>query len=307
MKYLKQQITDFTSSTLTDTYSDWDSATTYVLEEDTSLTDASVVKYGTYYYRSLTNDNTKFNPVEYENIKWVKWGVSNKYAMIDLESLTKSESNSDIVVEFARGTADTIAFGYFKTSEIIIEHLDVGGVVIPANTQHILYGVSDEVYDYYDYIYSPYTSLVDRALKVNIAPVGVTIRVTLKVNVTDSVANIGYLVAGEALSMGETLFGAKFSFNSYALKETDAFGTLSITKRNVQELVDFETNIESINLSRLKREIKGIYNDIVVFILDESEASNYENLLTLGTIENSEVLLQNPVNSTISWSILESI
>jgi len=307
MKYLKQQITDFTSSTLTDTYSDWDSATTYVLEADTSLTDASVVKYGTYYYRSLTNDNTKFNPVEYENIKWVKWGVSNKYAMIDLESLTKSESNSDIVVEFARGTADTIAFGYFKTSEIIIEHLDVGGVVIPANTQHILYGVSDEVYDYYDYIYSPYTSLVDRALKVNIAPVGGTIRVTLKVNVTDSVANIGYLVAGEALSMGETLFGAKFSFNSYALKETDAFGTLSITKRNVQELVDFETNIESINLSRLKREIKGIYNDIVVFILDESEASNYENLLTLGTIENSEVLLQNPVNSTISWSILESI
>lgn len=307
MKYLKQQITDFTSSTLTDTYADWDSATTYVLEADASLTNASVVKYGNYYYRSLTNANLDFNPVEYENVKWVKWGVSNKYAMIDLESLTKSTSTSDIVVEFTRDTADTIAFGYFLTSEIIIEHLDDLGVVMPAYTQNIPYGVSDSVYDYYDYIYAPYTSLVDRALKVDIPPIGDKIRVTLKLYALTGTTNIGYLVAGEALSMGETLFGVNFSFNSYAVKTTDAFGTLAITKRSVQDLVDFETNIESTALARLKREIKGIYNDIVVFILDESETSNYENLLTLGTIETSEVVLQNHVQSTISWSILESI
>ena len=45
MQYVAQEITEFTSTNLTDTYADWNEATTYVLETDnTNLTNASMVR-----------------------------------------------------------------------------------------------------------------------------------------------------------------------------------------------------------------------------------------------------------------------
>ena len=107
--------------------------------------------------------------------------------------------------------------------------------------------------------------------------------------------------------MGCTLYGVNFNFNSYAVKDFDDFGSLTIIKRGVQDVVDFQAVIPSDELQTLRREIKKIYNDIVMFILDEKEASMYENLLTLGTIQNASVLLDNDDKTTISYSIIEAI
>ena len=44
----------------------------------------AIVRYGNYYYRTLINGNTEYNPEEYLGTKWVRYGVSNKFAMLDL-------------------------------------------------------------------------------------------------------------------------------------------------------------------------------------------------------------------------------
>jgi len=307
MKYLSQEILDFTSNNITDDFSVWDSTKTYILEtDDTNLTDDSVVRYGHYYYRSLVNDNLNFNPVDYENIKWVKWGVSNRYAMIDLASGTKSVLNDNIVIEFERNLIDTLTLGYFKASKIVVEHLE-NGTVLSDYTQTFTYSANDTVLDYWDYFYDVYSVSVDRALKVDIPYIGDTIKITLYTETTTNEAYIGYLVGGHSVDMGDTLYGVNFSFNSFAIKETDDFGTLNIIKRNVQDLVDFETIIDTGTLPELKREVKKIYNDIVVFIVDDSDNDVLENLLTLGVIENASIVLNDPVKSVMTWSIIESI
>ena len=50
-----------------------------------------------------------------------------------------------------------------------------------------------------------------------------------------------------------------------------------------------------------------MYNDVVVFILDERDESNYENMLTLGTVQDASVVLSNAVLYNIAWSVIEVI
>lgn len=305
MQLLSQEIKELTYSNIVDEYLEWSPTTTYILETST-LSNSSMCKYGNYYYRSVINGNLNYRP-DLNPTKWLKYDVSNRDALLDLRALSMSKvTGADLVVEFERGLITTLVLGYFEASVIKIEHLDSLGVVIPSLTQEIEYGANDLVYDYWDYIYSEYTIAVQRTLKVLIPNLGVKIRVTFEKSV-NNVASCGYLIGGQPINMGSTSYGVGFNFTSYATKELDSFGTLTITKNNVQELVDFETEIYTYELAQLKRKIKEVYNDYVVFILDEENYSNNDNLITFGVIQDSSIVLSNEKLSIITWSVMESI
>ena len=57
----------------------------------------------------------------------------------------------------------------------------------------------------------------------------------------------------------------------------------------------------------MRGELKKIYNEIVLFIVDERDNSDYENLMTLGVIQDASVLLENGVESVMTFSILEAV
>jgi len=303
MQYVSQQITGFTSTNLTDTYNDYNPATTYTFESGTP-TNASIARYGTYYYRSLVNGNIDNTPTEHENIKWLKWGVSNKFAMLDLQAQTKSMYTGNMVVEFLQNRMTTLGVGNYEAEYITVEILNTLGEVIW--TQDTTSSLNEFVVDYYSYIYETYGYEIDKAIKIDLPTVGNKVRLTFHKSTESTITACGFLVGGIPVNMGNTLYGVNFSFNSYAVKEFDDFGTLSITKRAVQDLVDFETSIPSIELVTLKREIKKVYNDIVMFIVDD-KTDLYENLITLGTVQDVSVVLDNPVNSIMSFSIIEAV
>ena len=97
MIILPQQIESFTSSTLHDDFSEYNPDTTYTYESDeTNLTNASVVRYGTFYWRSFVTSNEENEPKE-GSAFWSKYGVSNKQAMLDLRSQTKSTTTRKTV------------------------------------------------------------------------------------------------------------------------------------------------------------------------------------------------------------------
>lgn len=307
MKYVKQEVLEFTSSNITQTYPDYDETITYIYEDDTTLTSASTVRYGGYYWRSLTAGNLGNNPIETENIYWVRHSVSNTYAMLDQKSLTKtSSSGSPIIVEFMRGNIDTIGLGYLKTNIVTIEHLDNSDVVIDAVTQSIEFGLSETVYDLWSYIYDEYSSDIDRSMRFNIAPVGRKIRVTITPQY-GNIAECGFLIGGQSINMGCTLDKVKFSFNSFSVGKPDAFGNLDIIRRSVQDLVDFQTIIDRESLPNTRRSIKSIYDEIVLFIVDDSESEEQEHMLTLGKIQNASAVGQMSTKNVIAWSIMESI
>lgn len=305
MQYLAQQITSFLATNLTDTYNDWSSSTTYSFESGTP-TNSSVARYGTYYYRSVINSNLNNNPVATENIKWTKYSVSNKYAMLDLAANTKSIYNDgNLYVTFIQNQMTTLTIGNYEADTVTIEILDESDNILWTYTTDS--SVNELVEDYWTYIYTDYGYEIDRAIKIDLPLIGYKVKVTFNKSVESDVTACGYLVGGEAIDMGCTLNGINFKFNSFAFKETDDWGTLTVTKRAVQDLVDFETVIDSNRLQTYKRQLKSIYNDIVVFIVDESENSEYENILTLGVIQDASIVLTDLDKTVISYSVMESI
>ena len=307
MQYIKQELLEFTSTNLTDTYPEWSSTTTYIVEPDTALTSASVARYGAYYYRSVTNSNLNFNPNTYSDIKWVKYAVSNKYAMLDMSSNSKSiMEGGDLTVTFLQNQSSVIGIGNYEADYITIEILAPNGVTV-LWTYETPSNINANVYDYYEYIYAPYTIDQDFTTKVNLPLQGRFVRLTFhKLLITDRAA-CGYLIVGNPVDIGKSLMGVKFGYNSLTTKEISSFGSLDIKKGFIQDIVDFETVISSTYLPRMRRELKKIYDEIVLFIIDERDVSEYENLMTLGVIQDASVILENDVESIISFSILEAL
>ena len=307
MQYIKQELTEFTSTNLTDTYPDWSPTTTYIVEPDNALTSASIVRYGSYYYRSVTSANLNFNPSTYSDIKWVKHSVSNKYAMLDMSSNSKSVfEGGDLTVAFLQNQSSVLGIGNYEADYITVEVLASDGTTI-LWMYNTLSNVNANVYDYYDYIYEPYVLGQDFTTKVNIPIQGRYVRLTFhKLTLTNRAA-CGYLIVGNPMDMGMSLMQPKFSYNSLTTKEISSFGNLDIKKSFIQDIVDFETVIASTYLSRMRRELKKIYDEIVLFIIDERDISEYENLMTLGVIQDASVVLENNVESVISFSVIEAL
>ena len=307
MYYIKQELTEFTSTNLTDTYSDWSPNITYIVEPDNALTSASIARFGAYYYRSVTSTNLNFNPETYSNIKWVKHSVSNKYAMLDMSSNSKSVVvGGDLTVTFLQNQSSILGIGNYEADYITIEILAPDGTTIlwsyntPSN-------INANVYDYYDYIYEPYNLDQDFTTKVNLPLQGRYVRMTFhKLPLTGRSA-CGYLIVGNPVYIGMSLMGVKFGYNSLTTKEISSFGNLDIKKSFIQDIVDFETVIASTYLPRMRRELKKVYDEIVLFVIDERDVSEYENLMTLGVIQDASVVLENNVESVISFSLVEAL
>ena len=307
MQYIKQELTEFTSTNLTDSYPDWSPTTTYTVEPDNALTSASVVRYGSYYYRSVTSANLNFNPSTYSDIKWVKHSVSNKYAMLDMSSNSKSVfEGGDLTVTFLQNQSSVLGIGNYEANYITIEVLASDGTTI-LWTYNTLSNVNANVYDYYDYIYEPYNLDQDFTTKINLPIQGRYVRLTFHKLLVTNRAACGYLIVGNPMYMGMSLMQPKFSYNSLTTKDISTFGNLDIKKSFVQDIVDFETVIASTYLSRMRRELKKIYDEIVLFIIDERDVSEYENLMTLGVIQDASVVLENNVESVISFSVIEAL
>ena len=307
MQYIKQELSEFTSTNLTDIYPEWSPTTTYIVEPDNALTSASVCRYGAYYYRSVTNSNLNFNPETYADIKWIKYAVSNKYAMLDTSANSKSRVvGEDLIVTFLQNQASILGIGNYEADYITVEVLASDGTTV-LWTYETSSNINANVYDYYDYIYEPYLLDQDFTTKISLGIQGRYVRLTFhKLPLTNNSA-CGYLIVGNPIDIGKSLMGVKFGYNSLTTKEITTFGNLDIKKGFVQDLVDFETVISSTYLPRMRRELKKIYDEIVLFIIDERDVSPYENLMTLGVIQDASVILENHVESIISFSIMEAL
>lgn len=307
MQYIKQELSEFISTNLTDSYPEWSPTTTYIVEPDNALTSASVCRYGAYYYRSVTNSNLNFNPETYADIKWIKYAVSNKYAMLDTSANSKSRVvGGDLIVTFLQNQSSILGIGNYEADYITVEILASDGTTV-LWTYETSSNINANVYDYYDYIYEPYLLGQDFTTKISLGIQGRYVRLTFhKLPLTNNSA-CGYLIVGNPIDIGKSLMGVKFGYNSLTTKEITTFGNLDIKKGFVQDLVDFETVISSTYLPRMRRELKKIYDEIVLFIIDERDVSPYENLMTLGVIQDASVILENNVESVMSFSIMEAL
>jgi len=347
MTYLAQQIPEFTSSNITETAPAWSGSTLtagafvvgsrYTIVSlgttnftligaatntigvvfvatgvgtgtGTAITTYNVGDYsllGSFVFKAVSNHTNK-SPATYEGVYWVKWQISNKWAMLDLSAQSKSYVNAgNLTVEFLQNRMGTLAIGNYEAEYVTISILDTDGTTVlwTYNNESAL---NENVIDYYSYIYEPYGYQVDRAIKIVLPLWGYKVKVVFHISGDATRTACGFLVGGDEVDMGDTLWGVNFRYNSYSTKTYDAFGSLTIAKRAVQQLIDFKTIINSDEIMNIERQKRAIYGVIVVFIIN-NDGLNYENLITLGTIENSDVVLEQAEKTILTWSVIESV
>jgi len=307
MYYVKNLISEFTDSNLTEIYPEWNAITTYCLETGTP-TSASIARRGTWYYRSATNANINFDPLEYDGTKWVRYAPANSHAMLDFKAQTLSYlSGGDMFVEFdLPWMANSIGMGYYECDTVLIELFNGSDEAVWTYETESTY--SENIFDWYTWTFATKEQELGRSLAVKFpAFIGTKCRITWQKSAYQSRTACGFLSCGIAEEMGKTKDTVKFKPTSYAVRKVDDFGNLTITKRSVSKTIDFQTTTDKALFMRKQRAINRDLDDIMMFVIDDVENSSLENIVTLGIMQEPTPILDEFDLSVISWSIFEAI
>lgn len=304
MYYVKQQIESFIESNLPSLYPDWSAETTYIFEPE-SPTSESIVRVGAWYYRSLTNDNLDFHPIEYENTKWVKWQVANSHAMLDQRAQTVSTlAGGAISVTFPIGFRwDTIGVGFFNGENATIELLNDSDEVVWSYTTQGVY--SSNVTNWYAWTFEPRVFEFGRSVAVKIERyLGATkARVTINQRGTDTDTSCGFLIGGESEYMGQTMVPLNFSYTSYTQRSRDSFGNTNIIRRPIEDGINFQTVIDKVTLMSKQRVIKQDLDALAMFVLDDTQAES--EIVVYGLMYNPTLLYDQFDRSVVNWQVEE--
>lgn len=278
----------------------------YVASKGDYTTGNKVTYKGMYYEVIPSSVPLNYYPDLYP-LYWKKIGVANKESIIDLRSKTYSTKSAGFYVEFdVDYTMESLAIGYFSAYRLKVEAIAIDGTTVLRTYYNELQDINENVFDYYDYIYSDYTNVVDRTIFLNILPIGVKLRLTFEGGVGFSSPYCGFVVYGTAINCGDALNGVNFKFNSYSVKTTDEFGVMTIDKRNVQDIVDFETVIDKDEFMVTRNKIKKLYDEFLVFVLNEKR-DDENAMVGIGSIQDFGQIYDEFDKSILSFSILEAI
>lgn len=306
MKYFEQKITTLTDSNITQDWDDWDSSTTYTYEEDDSLTNASVVTYNNYYWRSASINNTD-TPSE-TSLKWAylngtkEDSVSNKLALLDDKSGTRTTlSGSDLYVEFEKNQITTIVIGSFSASKVKIEQLDETKTAIEGYTQEFDYYPSFGVFDAWTYGTAPYVYETSSNKLISIMGVGKYIKITFY-QTTEGKVSVGFLFGGNPIYVGTTVEEINSAFTSYKT-ETDGTTTTIVPAQTMT----FQTQAPREYSDQIRQIIATLRTGVVrAYIVDDTPSTLYNNLIILGELQSAPLTIDSFDEHITSWTIYEN-
>jgi len=306
MIVIEQDIKDYLSINIETTNENWDENTTYNFGD--------IRFYNHHYYRSVIDNNLGNIPVD-SSSEWLMWKVSNRYAQIDLRSTTYTVWNTDtaldilddgLISSFVNTGYDNLAFGGVTGENITIYMYD--------QYDALQYTFTKDVYDrpdsnnWHGYYFDPFSTSIEESFLFRLPPVdGGYIEVKVQAGIDTGVAEVGYMLAGNEVSVGESSFGASLGLEDNSIITIDDFGITTVTKRTANSFMDIDVSFPSYQVKQMERKAHNIFGKIVLFIGDESEDSKYEHLATLGYVEGYTAILSGPTRSSASYSIREVI
>ena len=287
MIYVSQLIDNFTYSNITETISAFNLITPYLVGDK--------ARVGSYNYKStygtIDLPNIGKEPLSNLGLAWVKLEnePSNVYACLDPYEETRTEWVADGIVEFVRGAKNTLGIGNFTAAQVQIDYLDALGAII--DTQIFNYSINTQVFDIISYIYAPVTTSVDKMIYLPLKLKGAKIRITFSRSGKNT--DCGFMIAGVAVYMGDTLDKVDFPFTQIGSK--------------TQEVANFNTSLDK-NIVLLKaKEAKKLINETMMFIIDESESSSHQNMAIVGKIKQCSPSAEVATENQISWQIEQTI
>jgi len=313
MIIVPQQILEYTNINIKTRHPNWSASTTYQFSQ--AEDDINTVFYDHYYFRSVIDNNIGNIPTEHPD-KWLRWDISNRYAQVDLRATTETTwnyttavnpSDNALITEFDNNVYDAISFGNIHGENIKVEQFDAQGNII--NTQTKVIYTRPTSNNWYAYFFEDFINNSTRdSFFFRLQPVsGGRIKVTVIKNSSTGVASVGYMVAGVSKYAGCSLYGASLGLDDNSLIEIDDFGITTVTKRIASEYMDIDVIFPKEQIMDKMRQAREVFGDIVLFIGDETDNSDYEHLFLLGYVEGFNTILTTDELISASWTLKEII
>ena len=276
------------STTATETYPTYSSATTYTL--------GSVVVYNTRLYESLVSSNIGNQP-DTSPTKWLNISPDNKHAMFDSEVNTQTVATSSLTVVISPGKIiDSLAILNIVGTSLDVQIKDgPSGPIIYSKTINL---DGSLIADWYNYFFSEFDYL-DTVVLTDIPPYStsyITITLTGGSNV-----KIGSCVYGSIAEIGDTSLGVNFGIVDYSIKETNEFGNTTFVKRPFSKRMEPQVYVENSKLRIVNKILEEIRSTPTVWI--GSEIPGYEPLIMFGFFRDYSIDISYPSFSMLSLSI----
>lgn len=298
MKICQNKITDYASINISESETLWSASNDYDYADE--------IRYGHYIYKyaGVGGTNTEETPEFIWNRDqliypvWVRIRPTNYWAAIDGETDTQTQTTNSLVMSFNVSNYDSLALLGVEAEDVTISLYDNDSEQVVYNK---IVNMQDEiqVIDFYSYCFEPF--LFKPSLYLEDLPLygNATITITL----VSSIVKIGRIVLGRTFYIGDTEFGASLGIESYSSKSVDEFGNVSLLQRGSVNIDDITVRIPTNKVPIIRNKFKELDAKPLLFIADESEDSNVDNLLNFGYWTNLSILIPNPVSSTASISI----
>ena len=249
-------------------------------------------RYENYVYKATADFTTSGYPNDMNNlyVKWVEWNPANDYAMLDYYRETVTNFTGDGYVIFERGVTESLTIGEFNATKITIEYLDDLDTVL--DTEIYDFNALLNKYDPYTYIYGEFELDTTSVIYTSIKRKGTKIKVSFE-NSYGADNYCGLFSAGISIDMGKTLDKVSFSVVEYGTK--------------IANQASFNTIVEKSKLMYTLEKANISFNDIVVFIIDESELTSHNNMVVLGKLKVYSGVGENSEKNSLSWTIEQNI
>lgn len=281
--------TDVISSTATEQYATWSSATTYSKN--------AFVDYGYHIYESLVNNNTNHQP-DVSTTQWVQIGPDNTHAMFDLQVSTRTTATTSLTVDVRGSLCNSLALIDITGSSVDVIVTD--GITGPEFYNETFQLETSEVFDWYMYFYEPF-SFITELIITDIPPYGDAIfNVTINAPAGEEVA-IGEFILGTIYSLGDSEYGATAGIIDYSRKETDEFGVTTFVQRAYSKRMTDRFLLENNTLRNVQRILADLRSSPAVWI--GSDDTDYSPLTVYGFYRDFSIDISYPTFSYCSIEI----
>jgi hypothetical protein len=297
MKIVENTVSDYLTANFTEDETLWLVGSTFNYADE--------IRYGHYIYKYAGTDgtNTTDNPYV-DSLKvtptWVNIRPSNYYGMLDGKTSTQTENADTITVTLTCNNLDTISLLELDAVSVSLSLYDNDTAAVVYTEDFDLIN-NTEVIDFYTYAFEPFEyrpSIYTDALYLY-----TDATLTVVIDKTGSTAKCGRLVLGRSYYVGDVGYGASLTVESYSHKETDEFGNSTLIHRDSVNIDSYEIRVPTQKIPVLRRKGKSLDAIPILFVMDESSTSTVEHLLNFGYWDRFNMIVTNPVESTISLDI----
>lgn len=229
-----------------DDYPVWDSGTTYSAED-------RVIVVGTTHkiYESVVNSNVGQQPqLDTDNSHWIEVSATNRWKAFDGKLSDQASDTSSIYYELLM-PSNVTGIAIFNPEGTNLNITITSGSTEVFNQDYDIIDLSGDVTDWLEYFTTDLSENYKNVILTSIpAYAGSTVEITIT---GGSIAKVGEIVLGAVRTLGQSNYGTGLSILDFSTKETDTFGNYVVIERAFQDEVNFQFQVETGNVGKVKR------------------------------------------------------